>query len=223
MRTLILGILAAAITPVTAAEPLARDLVGRPNASGEFSGWKSFHEDPASATRDVWQLREDGVLVCKGNPRGYLYTEQDYTDVKLEFEWRWPPEGKPGNGGLLLRTSGEHAIWPKSLEVQLNHGQAGDFWGLAGYELSGPADRMRTVTHPVFGQLTNVKRTQALEKPAGQWNHCAVTLEGGKVSVTINGELVNEASGCDTTPGKIALTAEGAEIHFRNPRLHAAR
>ena len=40
--------------------------------------------------------------------------------------------------------------------------------------------------------------------------------------MTINGELVNEATGCDA-PGKIVLTAEGAEIHFRNLRLKSAR
>ena len=166
MRTLILGILAMALNSVMAAEP-ARDLIGRPSADGEFAGWKSFHEDASSTTSDVWQLREDGVLVCKGTPRGYLYTEQDYTDVSLEFEWRWPPDGKPGNGGLLLRTTGEHKIWPKSLEVQLNNGQAGDFWGLVGYELSGPAERVNTGYAPGLRQ-TDQHQTYEGDGKAGR-------------------------------------------------------
>ncbi len=35
----------------------------------------------------------------------------------------------------------------------------------------------------------------------------------------INGRIVNKATGCETTPGKICLTAEGDEIHFRNVQL----
>jgi len=223
MRTLILAVLAISLNWATAAEPAGRDLIGRPNDRGELAGWQTFHEDPATRTSHVWRLQADGVLTCQGTPKGYLYTEKDYTDVTLEFEWRWPPDGKPGNAGLLLRTTGAHRIWPKSLEVQLNHGQAGDFWGLTGYQLNGPAERVQKVMNQDLGQLTHVRRTQPMEKPAGQWNHCAVVLEGGRISVKINGELVNEATGCEVTPGKIAITAEGSPLHFRNLRLLSAR
>jgi hypothetical protein len=53
---------------------------------GEFSGWKSYHETPGTRTADVWRLQPDGVLICKGSPRGYLYTERDYQDFTLQFE-----------------------------------------------------------------------------------------------------------------------------------------
>jgi len=207
--------------PAYAAPPEAEgvDLIARQTEAGEIVGWKSFHETAGVTTADVWQLGADGILVCKGQPRGYLYTEKDYTDVTMTLQWRWPPEGKPGNGGLLLRTTGENKIWPKSLEVQFNSGQAGDYWGLCGYPLTGPADRMKTLDHDIFGRLTNVKHCEAREKPAGQWNTCEVVLKGGKVSVKINGKRVNEAEGCEVAPGKIVLTAEGNEIHFRNVRL----
>jgi hypothetical protein len=39
------------------------------------------------------------------------------------------------------------------------------------------------------------------------------------VTLEINGQEVNRATGCDVVPGKICLTAEGDEIHFRNVRL----
>jgi hypothetical protein len=209
-------LLAVSFAGAASAEQTGRRLFTTQSANGEIAGWKSFHADPNTKTGDVWKLSADGVLLCKGTPQGYLYTEQQLTDVRLELEWRWPPEAKPGSGGLLLRMTGEHRIWPKSLEVQLNHGQAGDFWGLAGYGLIGAAERMESLESPKFGKLTHVKFTQPLEKPAGQWNHCAVELRGDRISVRINGQQVNVAERCDAAAGPLVLTAEGAEIHFRN-------
>ena len=43
-------------------------------ADGEIAGWRSFHEKAGTKTADVWRLQPDGVLVCAGQPRGYLYT-----------------------------------------------------------------------------------------------------------------------------------------------------
>jgi len=168
----------------------------------------------------VWRM-EDGVLVCSGNPLGYLYTRQDYRDFTLKLEWRWP-EDKPGKGRVLIRMTGLHKIWPRSLEAQINAGGAGDFWGLDGYGLIGPVERMRSLESPQFGSLTNVKKTKDLEKPAGQWNTYEIIAEGDTVTLIINGEQVNKATGCDLDAGRICLTSEGSEIHFRNITLSAA-
>ena len=65
-------------------------------ADGEIAGWKSYHQTPGTKTGDVWKLQPDGVLVCKGQPLGYLYTAKDYTNFVLKLQWRWPPGGKAG-------------------------------------------------------------------------------------------------------------------------------
>jgi len=211
-------IAAVSIGPLApAAEPV--ELLTTQSDSGELAGWKSFHDDPNVKTGDVWHLGDDGVLVCKGTPKGYIYTEKDYDNFVLKLQWRWPPDKTPGNGGVLLRTTGENKIWPKSLEAQINVGNAGDFWGLAGYSLVGPADRSQSLDHPQFGKLTNVKKAEAAEKPPGQWNQYEIIADGGTVTLIINGKQVNRATGCETAPGKILLTAEGDEIHFRNVTL----
>jgi len=203
-----------------AADPVdsSLNLLTSQDDAGQLSGWKSFHEDGA-ATGKVWRLGDDGVLICKGLPKGYIYTEKDYGDFTLELEWRWPPDGEPGNGGVLLRTTGKHKIWPKCLEAQINAGDAGDFWGLGGYELRGPAERSKSLEHPQLGKLTNVKKTEPVEKPPGQWNHYKIVADGDTVTLIINGRQVNQATGCETAPGKILLTSEGNKIHFRNVRL----
>jgi len=179
-----------------------------------------FSADPQVAMGEVWRM-EDGVLVCSGNPLGYLYTRQDYRDFTLKLEWRWP-EDKPGKGGVLIRMTGLHKIWPKSLEAQINAGGAGDFWGLDGYGLTGPAERTRSLESPQFGSLTNVKKIKDVEKPAGQWNTYEIIAKGDTVTLIINGERVNKATGCDLDAGRICLTSEGSEIHFRNITLSAA-
>ena len=183
--------------------------------SDSLDAWECYLADPQAKVQDVWHI-EDGVLICSGKPLGYLYTKRDYGDFALRLQWRWPPEKKPGNGGVLIRMTGEHKVWPRSLEAQLNTGNAGDFWGLGGYRLSGPAERMRTSDHQEFGKLTNLKKTKALEKPPGQWNTYEIIAEGATVTLIINGEEVNRATECDLNPGRICLTFEGSEIHLRN-------
>ena len=183
--------------------------------SNGLKAWECYLEDPEAKVQDVWYI-EDDVLICSGKPLGYLYTKREYSDFVLKLEWRWPAGKKPGNGGVLIRMTGEHRIWPKSLEAQLNSGNAGDFWGLAGYKLSGPTERMRTIDHEKFGKLTNLKKIKALEKPPGQWNTYEIIAKGTTVTLIINNEIVNKATGCDLNPGRICLTSEGNEIHFRN-------
>ena len=196
----------------------ARELLTAQGQSGDLAGWKSLHEAADTKTGDVWRLA-GGVLVCKGTPKGYIYTEKDYANFVLKLQWRWPPGKPPGNGGVLLRMTGKHGIWPKCLEAQINVGDAGDFWGLGGYSLTGPAERSKSVEHPQLGKLTNVKKSAAREKPPGQWNQYEIIADGDVVTLKINGRIVNKATGCETTPGKICLTSEGDEIHFRNVQL----
>jgi hypothetical protein len=186
-------------------------------ASGEFPGWKCFSENKHVDVADIWQ-EVDGRLVCKGSSRGYLYTTADHTNFILQLQWRWPSKQSSGKGGVLLRMTGPHKIWPKSLEAQINAGDAGDFWGLDGFHLTGPASLSKTVTSPDFGVLTNVRKMRSMEKPAGQWNNYEIRAEQEIVTLRINGVIVNRATRCEVTPGKICLTSEGTPIEFRQIR-----
>jgi hypothetical protein len=206
------------VAPVHGAAAEWIDLLAGPLESAQPYAWKHFSEEPQSKLSEVWQLR-DGVLSCRGTPKGYLYLDHNFTDFILRLEWRWPEAGKPGNGGVLFRISGPDKVWPRSLEAQINAGQAGDFWGLDGFALDGPSERMKTLDQAQSGRLTNLKRTADLEKPAGQWNEYEIIARGPTVTLRINGQEVNRATGCDTHPGRICLTAEGDAIHFRNVRL----
>jgi len=211
MRTLIT---AAATLAVAAAAP-AQDGLKLFNGK-DLSGWGFFLEKSgpnASGTmriEDVWKV-DGGRIQCSGVPNGYLKTTADYKDFNLSLEWRWPD--KPGNSGVLLRVVGPDKIWPKTVEAQLMSGNAGDIWLMDGATLdTDPAQ--------VDAKAANHRmKMKAAEKPAGEWNLYEITMQGGWVLLKVNGVVVNEGTGADEVPGKIALQSEGAPIEFRNIRL----
>jgi len=179
----------------------------------DLAGWVPYLDGDADPA-EVWSV-ENEVLICKGAPAGYLRTEAEYTSYILRLEWRWGAPGtQGGNSGVLLRVSGPDKVWPKSVEVQLESGSAGDFWAIDGFPLRGEAKRTK-------GRQT--RATHSSERELGVWNEGTVVVDGGKVSVWVNGELVNQAFGVLDVPGKIALQSEGGEIHFRNVFLTPLR
>jgi len=71
----------------------------------------------------------NGLLVSLGTPGGHLITDKSYQDYKLTVEYRFA--GEPGNCGVLVHASTPRALYdmfPKSIEVQMMHENAGDFW-----------------------------------------------------------------------------------------------
>jgi hypothetical protein len=94
----------------------------------DLTGWTYHLADPNAKMADVWSVA-DGVLRCTGKPAGYLITEKkDFRDYRLTLQWRWSAD-RGGNNGVLVHcsTPGALGVWCKSIEVQLAHGNAGDF------------------------------------------------------------------------------------------------
>jgi hypothetical protein len=185
-----------------------------------LEGWSHVLVGEGVKKEDVWSVK-DGILICKGTPLGYLFTDKSYQDFTLGFEWRWAPGATPGNSGVLLRIAGEPATFmPKCVEAQLKHENAGDIWGFFGAGIDGPAERIQEIkNHESLGNFRGVKKIKMAEKAPGEWNHYEIKVSGSSLELKVNGELVNQASGLDVLPGPIGLQSEGAEIHFRNIRL----
>ncbi|OHB75476.1 MAG: hypothetical protein A2W31_16910 [Planctomycetes bacterium RBG_16_64_10] len=183
-----------------------------------LSAWDYYLVEPNVKLAEVWSL-QDGVLVCKGEPMGYLHTKDDYTNFKLVVEWRWPPGSKPGNSGVLMRITGEPRALPKCVEAQLMHGSAGDFWAFHGFRIDGDPARTSKSDHDQHGQMIGIKKIKDAEKPPGQWNRYEITASDGTITLVVNGEQVNQATGCDVVAGKIGLQSEGGEIHFRRVEI----
>jgi hypothetical protein len=166
----------------------------------------------------------DGMLVSLGTPGGHLITDSVYQDYRLDIEYRFA--GKPGNCGALVHVSTPRALYhmfPKSMEVQMEHQNAGDFWCIVEDIV---VDDMETRRGPkenwgiTEGKGRNVKNlTDDSENPVGEWNTMHIECVGNVVKVWVNGDLVNHGYHCTADKGQIALQAEGSEVEFRKVDL----
>lgn len=180
-----------------------------------LDGWEAIvpelsdrKQDPAS----LWSVK-GGVLICKGKdqPGGYIRTTKDYKNYVLKVEWRFNPVTKEvGNSGVLLRMVGADKVWPKSIEAQLESGNAGDFWNI---------DKVKMTTEKSRLNGRNTKHTHGAERPIGEWNEYEIIVNKGDIVLKVNGEELNRAWDVEEVAGKICLQAEGAEIQFRSIRL----
>jgi hypothetical protein len=166
----------------------------------------------------------DGLLVSLGTPNGHLITDAVYQDYRLEAQYRFA--GKPGNCGALVHASTPRALYkmfPKSIEVQMLHENAGDFWCIV-EDISvpdmekrrGPKDNWG-VTEDKARRIVNL--TDGSEKPVGQWNSMVIECLGNAIKVWVNGDLVNHGYDCTAVKGQIAIQAEGSEVEFRKLQL----
>ncbi|MDZ4756110.1 MAG: DUF1080 domain-containing protein [Phycisphaerae bacterium] len=175
-----------------------------------LAGWKPFLSggDPAK----VWSVR-DGVVVCTGNPVGYIATEKEYESFELTLEWRFDASKGDGNSGVLMRVQGPDKVgneftWPRSVEAQLQSKSAGDIWNIGDVPMKVNTERTKG-RHTAKAHPTN-------EKPLGEWNRYRIVLNGGTLELYVNDLLQNTATDVEVKPGRIALQSEGAHIEFRN-------
>ena len=87
-------------------------------------------------------------------------------------------------------------VWCKSIEVQLAHENAGDFW-IIGTELDVPNEQARRKGR------RHLNLTDDSEKPLGEWNRMEIVCRGNEITVQVNGDLVNHATNVSETQGPV--------------------
>jgi len=191
----------------------------------DLSGW---HVDVPAMDNDPEAINpfivRDGMLVSLGTPGGHLITDSVFQDYRLEVEYRFA--GEPGNCGVLVHASTPRALYdmfPKSIEVQMMHENAGDFWCIVEditvpdmEERRGPKEEWG-ITEGKARRIKNL--TDDSENPVGEWNNMIIECVDDEIKVWVNGDLVNYGYDCTATKGQIAVQAEGSEVEFRNLEL----
>jgi len=213
-----LALIAGLVTiAASAAEPKATDLFN----GKDLKGWHVDipHLDKNPDAKGAFVVR-DGMLVSLGNPKGHVITDAKYENYRLDVQYRFA--GRPGNCGVLVHASTPRALYkmfPKSIEVQMHHRNAGDFWCIVEditvpdmEKRRGPKEKWG-ITEGKARRIVNL--TDDSEKPAGEWNTMVIECVGDAVKVWVNGDLVNHGTGCTAAKGQIALQAEGSEVEFR--------
>jgi hypothetical protein len=210
----------AATSPCASQRPTQRLFNGR-----DLTGW---HADVPAADSNLRLgspfVVRNGLLVSLGEPRGHLLTDSSYRDYRLEVEYRFP--AAPGNAGVLVHASTPRALYrmfPRSIEVQMEHGNAGDFWCIL-EDIHVPDMERRRGPPAQWGTTEGKARrirnlTDDSEKPLGEWNTMVIETVGRSIRVWVNGDLVNDGSDATADRGRIALQSEGSEVEFRKLAL----
>jgi hypothetical protein len=191
----------------------------------DLSGWHVDvpEMDGGRAARNPFIVR-NGLLVSLGTPNGHLITDAVYKNYRIETEYRFA--GVPGNCGLLVHASTPRALYkmfPKSIEVQMMHQNAGDFWCIV-EDITVPNMESRRGPKEKWGITEGKERrvanlTDNSEKPVGEWNTLVVECLNDEIKVWVNGDLVNHGYNSTATSGRIALQAEGSEVEVRKIEL----
>ena len=166
----------------------------------------------------------NGILVSMGNPQGHLITDSVYQNFRLVVEYRFA--GKPGNCGILVYASTPRSLYkmfPKSIEVQMEHNNAGDFWcivediSVIDMEKRRGPKKDWGITEEKERRIKNL--TDNSEKPLGDWNTMTIECFKNSIRVWVNGDLVNDGFNCTAVKGQIALQAEGSEVECRKMEI----
>jgi hypothetical protein len=175
-----------------------------------LKGWTRVAIPATDGLKPTMQWRvdkEQNMLVCSGlGGHEWLRMDKELGDYILELDWRFTPRGpdeRRYNSGVGIRLSSWGELW---VQAQT---------GLSGAYLFG--------TNLVDGAIKNFNlRSQMKEnrvKPAGEWNHFIIRVQGDTVTLDVNGMVVSEVHGIALRRGYIGLEAEGYEVAFRNIKL----
>ncbi len=164
-------------------------------------------------------VAEDGKLVCLKKGGGYLYTEDEYSDFILRFEFKLTPGG---NNGVGIRVPlGKGAAYA-GMEIQILDNTAKRYAKLHPYQYHGS----------IYG-VVPAKRGHL--KPVGEWNYEEIIANGRQITVKLNGVTIVDADidkastpktmdgkphpGLKRTTGRICFCGHGARVEFRNIRI----
>jgi hypothetical protein len=166
-------------------------------------------------------LVKEGMIVIepKGGGGGNLYTEKEYGNFILRFEFQLTPGANNGLG-IHAPLEGDAAYVGK--EFQILDNEAEKYAGLQSYQYHGS----------LYGVMS-AKRGFLL--PTGEWNQQEVRINHPFVTVILNGEVILEGNyleasqsgtldkkehpGLSRSRGHIVFLGHGDLVRFRNIKI----
>ena len=208
-----------------------------------------LNHDPAQVF-SVVKLDGKPCIRISGEEWGGLISKKEYGNFHLRLKFKWgnlqfgnKRKGKK-DSGLLYYSVGDlgadAGAWMRSQEFQIEEGNCGEFWGVAGgsedihaikksdssyiYDPTGPLIRFNEDT-PIG---RHCKKAMDHENPTGEWNTLDLYCFEGKSIHMVNGQImmILENSGelnhhvwSELRKGKIQFQSEGCEIFYRDIQL----
>ncbi len=226
----------------------------------DLDGWDTYISfQPNSGDETITGVNEDpkniftvidGMIRISGEEWGALTSIEEFENyhLKLDFKWgvkKWPPrQNSKRDSGLLYHCVGPHGAqgnhWMRSHELQIQEGDTGDYFSLAGasfdiaaakieisentYLKFDPSQKIIPLDTETYGR--RIIKSADFEKPYGEWNTIEIICDGDTVKHIVNGHVVFEATESrqllangdykPLTRGKIQIQSESAEIFIRN-------
>jgi hypothetical protein len=169
---------------------------------------------------------ENGVLFSTKEDGGNLYTEKEYSDFILRFDFKLTDNANNGIG-IRAPLSGDAAY--AGIEIQVLHDDGSQYTKLQPYQYHGS----------IYG-MVGPKR--GFQKPLGEWNSEEITAQGRQITIKLNGTTIVDANlddikdpemlrthrdltkpegsrGIANTKGHIGFLGHGARVEFRNIRI----
>jgi len=227
----------------------------------DLTGWYTFlQKHGKNSDPDRVVTIEDGSIhlykhAADGSEvvMGYIGTEKEYGNYHLRFRYRWgdkkfaPRYALKRDAGLYYHILGADAVWPRSLQFQIEATNVGDLIALHGFQLDSTVDpKTRAETKATFlpagqggeahvlgGKGIAYQGHLAGDHERDGWNTVEVIAQGDTVTHRLNGRLINQGTKVrlvdpdqnnavrPISRGRIALEIEAAEIYFRDVEIRS--
>jgi Domain of Unknown Function (DUF1080) len=204
-----------------------------------------LNKDPANVF-SVTELDREKVIRISGEKWGAISTKDEYANFHLHLMFKWgrlswgQKKKKKKDSGLLYFSVGpygaDYGAWMRSQEFQIEEGNCGDYWGVAGGMQDIPVVKKsdseyvyspggQTFTFSAGSKVGRhcIKQGDA-ENPTGEWNtldlYChgdtSVHVINGKIMMVLyNSRQMESGHSIPLVKGKIQLQSEGAEIFYK--------
>ncbi|VGO12385.1 hypothetical protein PDESU_00937 [Pontiella desulfatans] len=156
-----------------------------------------------------------GTIRCKDKKGGTVFTENEYADFSVRFEFKVPPGG---NNGLALRYPGKgNPAYAGMCELQVLDNTSPKYTELDSRQYHGSAYGM-------------VPAHRGYLRAPGEWNFQTVDVAGSTIQVELNGTRILDADlsvvseymgnkqhpGKELTSGHFGFAGHGSAVAFRN-------
>ena len=193
----------------------------------------------------VIDLDGEKMIRISGESWGGISTVKEFSNYHLRLKYKWgqakwgQKKDKPRDSGLLYHAVGPHGAdygaWMRSQEFQIEEGNTGDYWGVAGGVQDIPAFQINNkyVYDPSIEMVTF-----SATSPSGRhcvkkgmfeindgWNtldlYCfkdtsVHVVNGNTVMVLYNSRQQDEDRFAPLVKGKIQIQSEGAEVFYKD-------
>lgn len=139
-----------------------------------FDGWRGYRSESVPSG---WVVQDAALHFSGEGGRGDIITEEQFESFELRLDWKIS-EG--GNSGVMFHVTEEHEVpYASGPEVQV-------------LDNTGHPDAANGPTRQAGANYDMHAPSQDVTKPAGQWNHLRLVVDGPHVEHWLNGAKIVE-------------------------------